>query len=166
MAPESRRRWTILGSLLLLSIGSSLWLDMGDSDGASVVAVAKTGKRPAARQSGAAETLALNALRRQPPADKPEDAFAAKSWYVPPPPPKALPPPPPTAPPLPFAYLGRMVEDGRTTVFLTWQDRNYAVKAGDTLDGTYRIDEIDAGSVTLTYLPLNVQQTLAMGSLR
>jgi hypothetical protein len=166
MAPQARNRWMVLGSLLVLSVGASLWLDTGDSDGASVAAVAQPGKGPGARQSGSTEALALEALRRQPSAEKPEDAFAAKSWYVPPPPPKRGPPPAPTAPPLPFAYLGRMVEDGRTTVFLTRQDRNYAAKVGDTLDGSYRVDGIDAGSVTLTYLPLNMQQTLAIGSSR
>lgn len=166
MPPEARKRWTILGGLLVLTLGTSLWLNMSDSDGTSVVAVAKPERRSPARQSGAPEALALDALRRQPPAAKPEDAFPAKSWYVPPPPPKALPPPAPTAPSLPFAYMGRMVEEGKTTVFLTRQDRNYAAKVGDTLDGTYRVDGIDAGSVTLTYLPLNMQQTLAIGSLR
>lgn len=165
-AGQARRRWIVLGSLLALTAVASLWLEDDGDEGAGVVAQAKADVPPAARRPAATEVLALSALRRPPASDKPEDAFAAKSWYVPPPPPKAGPPPAPTAPPLPFAYMGRMVEDGTTTVFLTKQDRNYAAKVGDTLDGTYRVDDIDAGSVTLTYLPLNTQQTLAMGSAR
>lgn len=167
MAPQTRKRWIVLGSLLAATVVASLWLDDDGGDNSSgVVAEAKADAPRAERRQAAPEMLALGALRRQPAADKPDDLFAAKSWYVPPPPPRPGPPPAPTAPPLPFAYMGRMVEDGRTTVFLTQQDRNYAAKIGDVLDGTYRVDGIDAGGVTLTYLPLNTQQTLAIGSAR
>jgi hypothetical protein len=89
--------------------------------------------------------------------------FAPKSWYVPPPPPKAVPPPPPSAPPLPFTYMGKLIEDGQMTVFLTKQDRNYVVKVGDTIDGTYKVEEVSARMMTLTYLPLKIKQTLMIG---
>lgn len=85
---------------------------------------------------------------------------------VPPPPAPALPPPPPplSAPPLPFVYLGKMVEDGATVVFLGKQDNNYSVRAGDTLDKLYRLEKIDDQAITLVYLPLDQQQTLFIGS--
>jgi hypothetical protein len=94
------------------------------------------------------------------------DPFQARSW-APPPEPEAnrrrLPPPPPQAPPLPFAYLGKLVEDATTTVFLARQDRNYVVRAGDTIDGTYRVERIGDDGLVVTYLPLKIQQTLPFG---
>jgi hypothetical protein len=91
------------------------------------------------------------------------ELFAVKSWYVAPPPPQPAPPPPPSAPPLPFVYLGKMVNEGKTTVFLTKQDRNYAIKEGDVVDGTYRIDSIKGSTIDLVYIPLDTKQTMAIG---
>ena len=64
---------------------------------------------------------------------------------------------------MPFAYLGKLVEDATTTVFLARQDRNYIVRAGDTIDGTYRVERIGDDALVVTYLPLKIQQTLPFG---
>lgn len=69
----------------------------------------------------------------------------------------------PTAPPLPFAYIGKVIEDGTETVFLTREDKSYAVKRGETIDGVYRVEKIAPSSVTFTYLPLRQKQQLATG---
>lgn len=95
--------------------------------------------------------------------------FSAQSWYVAPPaPPPAptviLPPPAPTAPPLPFAYMGSYRPEGAVpTFFLTSGDRVYDVKIGDTLDNTYSVDGVRSGQLLLTYIPLKIQQSLAVG---
>lgn len=94
--------------------------------------------------------------------------FSAQSWYVaPPPPPPApvvyTPPPAPTAPPLPFAFMGSYKSEGGATYFLTAGDRVYDVKIGDTLDNTYSVDGVKSGQLLLTYMPLKIQQTLAVG---
>jgi hypothetical protein len=95
--------------------------------------------------------------------------FSAQSWYVAPPaPPPAptvvLPPPAPTAPPLPFAYMGSFRPEGAVqTFFLTAGDRVYDVKIGDTLDNTYSVDGVRSGQLLLTYIPLKIQQSLAVG---
>lgn len=95
------------------------------------------------------------------------DVFAAKSWYVPPPPPppvKPAPPPPPSAPPLPFTYLGKIQESPQhLVVFLVQNDRVYAVAKGDVIDNIYRVEGVTAGLLVLTYLPLNIRQTIAVG---
>lgn len=163
MGTEKRNRWILLGGLLALTLGVSLWLDADRGDDTVVVDLAKTDRAKSLRQASEEESLALDALRWQRVADKPDNAFEVKSWYVAPPQPKSLPPPPPAAPPLPFTYLGRMMEKGEATVFLLNQDRNYAVKIGDVLEGTYRLASIETGAITLIYLPLNMQQTLATG---
>lgn len=168
MALSPRQRGMILGGVLVLTLLAVVWVE--DEGGGEVQVVAakedRGGGTPGPAPAAMPEVLALEGLKRQLPEDKPEDVFGAKSWYVPPPPPKPLPPPPPAPPPMPFTYMGRMVEEGKTTVFLTRQDRSYAIKAGDTIDGTYRVDSIEVSGVTFTYLPLNMQQTLAMGGLK
>ena len=93
------------------------------------------------------------------------DPFVAKLPPPPPPPPPTPPPPPPApvAPALPFAFMGRMVESDRTTLFLTRQNESYSVKLNDVLLHEYRVDKIDGDQVIFTYLPLNIQQTLYIG---
>jgi hypothetical protein len=114
-------------------------------------------------EAASATDLKLKKLQREADDKAAPDLFEAKSWYVPPPPPKPLPPPPPSAPPLPFAFMGKLVEDGQLTVFLTKQERNYVVKAGDTLDGMYKVEAVTPTMLTLVYLPLNIKQTLMIG---
>ncbi len=102
-----------------------------------------------------------------------EDMFQSKTWYVPPPPPPKPkyvppppppPPPPPSAPPLPFSYMGSYQEPGaKQVVYLSRGDKLYTVSAGDTVDGTYKIESIKAGQVVLMYLPLNITQYLRIG---
>jgi hypothetical protein len=97
------------------------------------------------------------------------DLFAAHSWYVaPPPPPPApvvyQPPPAPTAPALPFAFMGSFRTDsGSAIYYLTAGDKVYDVKVGDTLDNTYSVDGVKSGQLLLTYMPLKIQQSLAVG---
>lgn len=66
----------------------------------------------------------------------------------------------PTAPPLPFVYLGKAIEDGRLEVFLGRGERSYSVHARQKLDDDYRIDKVTETSITFTYLPLKTRQTL------
>lgn len=163
MALATRTRWLILGSLLTATLVAMVWVDEQTNEGTTQVAEPKVG-RSGARQTKNAR-LDLKKLERTTKEEDEEiqDIFKSKSWYVPPPPPKPAPPPPPAPPPLPFKYFGKLVEEGQMTVFVTKQDRNYALKAGDTIDGAYRVDRIEARGVTFTYLPLNMQQTLAIG---
>lgn len=96
------------------------------------------------------------------------NVFASHSWNPPPKPPEKpkqveTPPPPPAAPPLPFRFLGRLVDDGETAYFLQLNDRNIVMHIGDTVDKTYTLDGISNGTLTFTYLPLNEKQTLVVG---
>jgi hypothetical protein len=38
------------------------------------------------------------------------------------------------------------------------------VRSGDKLDNTYQVDDIKPNVMLLTYLPLNLQQSLTIGS--
>lgn len=98
--------------------------------------------------------------------------FQSKSWYVPPalPPSKSLSsstssvPLQPTAPTLPFTFIGRMIDGKDVVLFLLKNGQQYSVRTNDTLDGTYRVDEITDKLAVLTYLPMNMQQTLLFNS--
>jgi hypothetical protein len=76
---------------------------------------------------------------------------------------EAAPPPPPSAPPLPFAYMGKLDESGATIVFLAMGDRNLVVKPGDVIDNMYRLDQVSDNAVMLTHLPTGMQQSLPIG---
>jgi hypothetical protein len=90
------------------------------------------------------------------------DPFARRSFA---PAPEAAAPQAPAAPqvpPLPFTYLGKVIEDGKLSVFLGRGDDSYSVRAGKRiqLDPEYRVDRVTPTAVVFTYLPLNAKQTL------
>jgi hypothetical protein len=165
MAMPTRTRWLILGSLLTATLAAMVWVNEQSEPTALTVAEPRKSQGGVQLAQAPASRLSLEKLQRRAGADaeQMQDVFKAKSWYVPPPPPKPTPPPPPAPPPLPFKYLGKLLDDGKLTVFISNQDKNYAVKAGDTLEGAYRVDSVEAQRVLFTYLPLNMQQTLVIG---
>jgi hypothetical protein len=167
MAIPAKQRWILYALALALTLVAVRWA--GGQDRAEPRAPALAPERAAVREAptDAARVEAVPEVRldllgkRTAPAPA-GDPFRAQSWE-PPPAQRArnLPPPPrPQAPPLPFAYMGKLVEDAATTVFLARQDRNYIVRAGDTIDGTYRVEKVADDAVELVYLPLNARQTL------
>lgn len=95
------------------------------------------------------------------------NAFPQRDWTPPPPPPLPAPPPPPPAPPqappLPFSYLGKIVEGKQWTVFLGQQDRIHTVVIGDTIGNDYKVESIAPPMLTLIYLPLKQSQSLPIG---
>ena len=96
----------------------------------------------------------------------PAAAFFTHDWTPPPPPP---PPPPPAAAPqapaLPFTFIGKQRDEtGEWIIFLADQERTYTVKANTLIESSYRVGKIAPPTLTLTYLPLQQQQTLAIGA--
>ena len=133
---------------------------------AASVPIGASAARPAAADHG---TLFSRLAHRVIESKAVEALFHTQSWYVAPPPPPPAPvvvvvPPPPTAPPLPFTVMGSYTRPGDATVyFLTRGDRVFDVHIGDTIDNTYSVDSAANGALTLTYKPLNIQQTLPIG---
>lgn len=87
----------------------------------------------------------------------------------PPPPPVAAepaPPPPPTAPPLPFtavgAIQGKKIGNGQLQAFIQQGEALTVIQKGDTVAGSYRVDEITSDRVVFTYLPLGQKQSLQL----
>jgi hypothetical protein len=67
----------------------------------------------------------------------------------------------PEAPALPFRYLGKMVEDGKLSVFLANGDEIVTVHAGERI-GDYKVDKITEAEVRFTFLPLKTKQSLPL----
>ena len=65
----------------------------------------------------------------------------------------------PAAPPLPFKYVGRMLDGDKHAVFLMRGDESLSVAAGDTI-GEYRVDKVTELEISFTYLPLKTKQSL------
>ena len=99
------------------------------------------------------------------------DLFAPHNWYVAPPlAPVAVvsvyspPPRRPAAPPLPFRFIGKLDDSQQMLVFLQRGENVHVVRVGDVIDGTYRVDGVTDDRMTLVYLPLQVTQSLNVGS--
>lgn len=173
-----KRRHIAMGAALVLAAGLLVFGDNTPED-----AVAEPVERAAPAQSttrAAAKKETAPAILRLVPRetliggddrfgqdgdDKP--VFARQDWTPPPPPPPpasaAPPPPPPSAPPLPFTYIGKSLQEGRWEIYLARGDRTYLVREAAVIDGAYRVDAIRPPVLTLTYLPLNQVQQLNIG---
>ena len=113
----------------------------------------------AEREKDEAE-LDVGKLRRELPQPGAADPFAPRTFAPLPPKMAHAAPSRPTAPPLPFSYLGKVVDGGETSVFVARGDENYSIQPGQTIGGTYRVDKITDSDVTFTYLPMKTRQTL------
>src|SRR5215213_8208327 len=97
-------------------------------------AAAAPARAPSAEPQGEQPGLALpeRAL-----AESRAPLFSSQSWQ--PPPPKVVarpgPAPVPMAPPVPYRFVGRMLQDGQLSVFLANGDSVITAKQGDTIDG-------------------------------
>jgi hypothetical protein len=169
------RRW-LLAVALVATVAAAGWVGDGPQED-RVIAVVGAGEGahaqqapPPERRPGAAGAdgalIEMEKLKQRTAPGKVGEMFSSRNWQPPPAPVAArAKPEPPRAPPLPFRFFGRLVEDGRTVVFLDRQDEIYAAKVGDTIGGAYRVEEINGTEVVLTYLPLKQRQTLPIGTI-
>jgi hypothetical protein len=126
---------------------------------------------PARRAGNAVPSLRLDRLdaRAAPPAASAAAAplFAVQSWQPPPAPPPPPPPPAePEVPAFPYPYLGGLTDDRGRWAFFKRGERVLALRAGETVDGAFRVDHLDETSMTVTYLPLNQSADLPLGGAR
>ena len=129
-------------------------------------------KAPAPKQQQASPSDPLAALPSRDMIGRPAaDPFSARSWEPPAPKKSATaravevapePPPPPQPPPMPYRVAGRVTQQGLPHIVLAKGDRVFTVRPGDTLEDGYRVESIDARSVTLVYTPLDIPQQLAV----
>ena len=155
----------MLIAIALVLVAVVLFDSKDDQRGAaSAVAASRVAPAPITGALAPLPEIALERLDEKVPRDPVSDAFEVRSWEPPPPPNKQVTPPLPQAPPLPYTYVGKLMDGDQVIVFLAKQDHSYVVKQGETIDGTYRVDDIKSGTMLLTYLPLGQQQVLAIGA--
>ena len=163
-----KKIWIYIGLAASMAAMAAISENQPEKNSAPVIQPSLHASRAAhAPRNNDPQRLPLGLLNRQVSSVDEAKLFAAKSWYIPPPPPpppKPAPPPPPTAPPLPFTYLGKYLSpDAGLVFFLAKGDRLYTVPAGEIIDGIYRVEGISGGLLGLTYLPLNIKQSINIG---
>lgn len=161
--PRKNWRWVIAIAALPLALAMAAFASARDSE--AVKSVPPKNKPPARApsnvSSGAGANLDITRLKRKKPSAGSVDLFSSRSIY--PAPPRQPQPAPPSAPPLPFRFMGKLVEGDSVTLFLVIGNQDYSVSLNDVLNNTYRLDQINEDSAVFTYLPLDTQQTLYMG---
>lgn len=117
------------------------------------------------QNSATKEVVERFALRERVPLSETDGAlFGSRAWQ-PPPSQTASKPAAPTAPPMPYRFAGKLLQDGRLQVFLSKGDTTIPVREGETLDGIYRVESIGEDHITLVYLPLKHKETIPVFSL-
>jgi len=115
----------------------------------------------AAPQLEARVDLDISRLEKRTDEGPAADPFSPKSFAAPQAPGPAAAPEKAGPPPLPFRYLGKMIEDGKLAVFLAQGDESLSVKAGDRI-GEYRVDAVTETEVRFTYLPMKTKMSLPL----
>ncbi|NOU26023.1 MAG: hypothetical protein HOO90_10880 [Methylotenera sp.] len=70
---------------------------------------------------------------------------------------------PPTAPVIPFKYIGKIWGDDEYQVFISFNGKNLIIKEGETIQQTYKVEKISPPTMTLTYIPMNILQSMQIG---
>lgn len=153
----------LLWFALLLTVVAALW-PVPESDNADAPASRPSAVRHRAPAFDSSPAQQLRSLTGTDPVPEREivDLFPRQGWTAPAA--GSAVPDKPTAPALPFTYGGRYTEGSNTFVFLNEGAKMHKVRQGDTVNATYRIETIATGAITLTYLPLGMQQTIQTGT--
>lgn len=170
-------RGRLLAFVLMATLALSAWLAGTDTPGDDV-GVAAGGRRAGETLPPRARSDAKSVAWPAAPAARDEqawpfDARLARSW-VPAPAAVVVAPLRPAAaasgsagpavapaPPFPYALIGRIEDGGAVHALLGGAQRTLGVRAADVIDGQWRVDEIGAAGLTLTWLPGGQRQTLA-----
>jgi len=156
------RRGVIAG-LLLLTLLLSLWLELQPEPGAELVGLVPARAEPAAAPT---DPVARTAAGRAPEAARrsawPEpSATALAAWSGPPP--SAMPaapqpgPPQPKAQPFPYQWIGQLDDGDTVQALLSGPQRSFGVRAGEVLDGRWRVERLGIRGLQVTWLPTGDQ---------
>ena len=158
------RRLLLLGALAGL-VGYPLLDESATSAGLAFAQTERAETRAAAK-ANAAERLELPERRGL-------TRTQGELFGAPPPPPKpitkkAQPPAPvaaaPVAPQVPYRFAGKVRKGSEEEVLISKGDVVFPVKAGDTLDGVYKVESISAERIDLVYLPLGTRDRIVVSS--
>ena len=157
------RRFLLLGALVA-TVGYLL-PDEPASRGGLALAQTERAQTRAAPKTTPAERLELPERRGL--SRTPGELFGAPP--APAPVTKKAPPAPvvvsaPVAPPVPYRFAGKVRKGSEEEVLISKGDVVVPVKAGDTLDGVYKVESISAERIDLVYLPLGTRDRIVVSS--
>lgn len=66
----------------------------------------------------------------------------------------------PVAPPLPYVYLGQLLDDGKQTVFMKRGDEPLTLIGGEVTDDGWRLEQIETRTLLFTHLATGDQRRL------
>lgn len=152
-------------AIIALTLVASVVLGREPTPRPTVLALAA----PREKQTAPSESmpdLDLERLNRVRTNEEVTDLFAPRTPALPalpqatdsPPPP----PPAPSAPPLPFTYLGKLIDGDKREVFIARGDEHYSVEKGKTIGSEYKIENVTANAISFIYLPLGIRQKLSI----
>ncbi|MGQ0750117.1 MAG: hypothetical protein ACT4PS_06240 [Betaproteobacteria bacterium] len=152
-------------AIIALTLVASVVLGRETTPRPTVVALAA----PRGNQTAPSEPmpdLDLQRLNRMRTNDEVTDLFAPRTPALPAAPRTAdsepPPPPAPRAPPLPFTYLGKLIDGDKREVFIAHGDEHYSVEKDKTIGGEYRVESVTANAISFIYLPLGIRQKLSI----
>jgi hypothetical protein len=70
----------------------------------------------------------------------------------------------PVAPPVPYRFAGKVRKGSEEEVLIAKRELVFPVKAGDTLDGVYKVESVSAERIELVYLPLGTPNHIVVSS--
>jgi len=164
------RRPPRIAVLIALLAGAAAWVAI-DLRGPAAPTSAKA---PASRASGDTEQAAAPASEAKQPGIPARsalgriaaDPFSAQAWLPRRKPAVVSAPPDPVAPPLPYRFAGQFHRESGVEVYVARGEEIFPVKAGDTLDGQYRVDSVSATEVSFVHIPSGTRQTLQFSALK
>lgn len=164
MDSQNIRRWLLLGGAFAVTL-FLVWQSPREEMAEEVVQAKRTQSSLVALPAGSATESGRFALAvRTPAAEEYIDLFAPHVTRAPRMAVERVEPPRPMPPPLPFKFVGKMVEEGQVKVFLQEGETLHSVAEGEMLGRNYRVLGIDDGRINLLYLPLNMTQTISVGN--
>jgi len=92
---------------------------------------------------------------------RPHNVFGAYSYQAPRPAPVAVAPEPPHVPPLPFAYTGQLVVDGRATYLLLQAGTPISVTVGSDV-GDFKLVEAEADRLVFLHGPTGQEVAMSV----
>lgn len=140
----------VLFTALAATLALSAWLATRPDEG--VTSAAAVAVRPRPGVEAPSPTIRQRPRTAWPLAEP--AALAAWSAPAPPlPPPAASTPARPAAPPFPYKWIGRLEEGESAQALLSGPQRSFGARAGEVLDGRWRIERVAATKLELTWLP-------------
>ncbi|MCU7370616.1 hypothetical protein PEC18_06920 [Paucibacter sp. O1-1] len=161
-------RQVLLAAALAAALAATMWAAQIEETAEEPVALTRP-KAPAAVAASAAPASSRAPWAQVERAPWPEAPQAQLAAWGPPPPPPAPPPAPapppeaapaPVAPAFPYQLIGRLEEGGVSQALLSAGNRSLNAKAGDVIDGQWRVERVGPNGLGLLWLPGQQPQTI------